>query len=226
VSPEDFVKRLESISAPLGTATPELRRLADAEQSCAAAIGEYKGYAALSNAFKSFIISTVPRFNLEIRPRVKEALPAQYGMLFEKLVQSFQSLRAAEIAAVKGYPRQSYTILRNVFDAAVLTSAALQGFTDFERLEGIRPGEVVDIQRAKRNRKSEEQAVRHRMDGQGAGLSAETVKLLKTLDDLYDAETHGARLSTAQSVGWLKGVEPLAVVPTFLEMKASLFINR
>jgi hypothetical protein len=226
MSPEDFVKRLEAISSPYGTLTPELRRLADAEANCAAEIGRYKGYGALSNAFKHFVLSTVPRFNVEIRPRVKDALPAQYGMLFEKLVQNYQSLRAAEIAALNGYPLQAYTILRNVFDAAVLASAAMQGFTDFERLEGIRQGEPVDMQRVKRNRKSEEQAVRHRMDGQGSSLGAQTIAHLKALDDLYDTETHGARLSAAQSAGWLKGTEPLPVSPVFSEFKASIFINR
>jgi hypothetical protein len=44
MAPEQFVKRLEAISSPYGTLTPELRRLADAEANCAAEIGRYKGY--------------------------------------------------------------------------------------------------------------------------------------------------------------------------------------
>jgi hypothetical protein len=56
---------------------------------------------------------------------VKDAVPAQCGVLFEKLVQSFQSLRAAEVAPLNGYPLQAYTILRNVFDAALLASTAI-----------------------------------------------------------------------------------------------------
>ena len=64
------------------------------------------------------------------------------------------------------------------------------------------------------------------MDGKDSGLSADTLNQLKALDDLYDAETHGARVSLSQSTEWLKGKEPLAITPMFSELKVTLFINR
>lgn len=69
-------------------------------------------------------------------------------------------------------------------------------------------------------------AVRRKMDGADSGLTQETVDQLGTLNELYDAETHGSQLSTAQNIGWLTGGAELAVVPAFSEMKAGLFLNR
>lgn len=83
-------------------------------------------------------------------------LESDRAFLFERLVHTFQSLRAAEIAALNSYPLQAYTILRNVSDNCTLAAAARQGLTNFERLEGILPDEPVDAQKAKKNRKNEE----------------------------------------------------------------------
>ena len=226
MTPEDFVTRLEQLSEEGGIPFARLRLLAEAETEFKREMGQYKGYLALSNASKCFFLDTVERFNHEIRPAVPTLLASDHAIFFEKIVHTFQSLCAAEVAALNGYPLQGYTILRNVSDNCVLASGALQGLTDFERLEGILPGTAVDPKTVKNNRKKEEQLVRCQMDGKNSGLSTATLDLLRTLDELYDAETHGARLSLSQSTGWLKGKEPLAVVPKFLEFKASIFINR
>jgi hypothetical protein len=227
VTPETFVHQLEQLTVENGVPFKRLFLLADAEREFAAAMCQYKGYAALSNTSKCFFLETVERFNREVWSRVTTPLASyHHGLLMERLVNIFQSLRAAEIAALNGYPMQGYILLRNVYDSCVLTSGALQGLTDFERLEGISPGTTVDRRQAKKNRKKEEQEVRRQIDGKDSGLSADTIALLKTLNDLYDEETHASLLSRAQSLGWFKGSEPLLVTPAFSELKISIFINR
>jgi hypothetical protein len=57
-------------------------------------------------------------------------------------------------------------------------------------------------------------------------MSQETIDELSVLDVMFDWETHGARLSMASAVTWLKGREPLAVVPEFVEQSFALFMNR
>src|SRR3546814_1972155 len=44
--------------------------------------------------------------------------------------------------------------------------------------------------------------------------------------DLFDYETHGARLSATYAKDWMKGHGPLAVLPKFEEMSFALFMNR
>ncbi|MEI9898911.1 MAG: nucleotidyl transferase AbiEii/AbiGii toxin family protein [Hyphomicrobium sp.] len=226
MTPAEFVERLTRLATENGTPFARLRLLAEAEQDFAVAMGQYKGYAALTNASKCFFLETVERFNVEIHPRVTAPVSSHHALFVEKLVTCFQSLRAAELAALNGYPLQGYTILRNVSDICVHAAAALQGLTDFERLEGIFPGMAPDASQAKKNRKNEEHTIRRQMDGKDSGLTPATLDLLKELDDLYDAETHGARVSLSQSLGWLKGTEPLRVTPSFSETRVSLFINR
>jgi len=40
---------------------------------------------------------------------------------------------------------------------------------------------------------------------------------------MYDMETHGGRMSTAQNMDWLTGAAPLHVVPHFREHTAAPF---
>jgi hypothetical protein len=106
-----------------------------------------------------------------------------------------------------------------------VASAALQGLTNFERLEGILSGEPVDAQKAKKTGRMKSYVVRRQMDGKDSGLSAVALDLLRILDEMYGAETHGPRISLSQSTEWFKGKQPLTVTPAFSEFKASIFIN-
>jgi len=226
ISPEEFVKRLDSISNYKGSAYGRLRLLFEEEEKHEQAILQYKGYRALSDAFKCFFLETVELVNTECRPKIKTPLSAFYALFMPRLAHNFQSLCGAERVALRGYPLHGYTLLRNTFDNIVLTSAALQMFTDFYSIEGIAPGKPVDINAIRRLRKTTEFAVRLKMTGDQSGLSQETLEELAKWDSLFDYETHGARLSLTQAQGWLKGAEPLPVLPKFSERASAIFINR
>lgn len=143
-----------------------------------------------------------------------------------RLNNNFLSLCGAERLALCDYPLQAYTIHRNTFDNVVLSSAALQKITDFYSIEGIDPKLPLDVTKVKQNRKNTEWAVRGVMLGKNSGLSKETIDELLKLDDTYDLEVHGSRLSFAGDMGWIKGKEPLSVVPKFVLTDFALHMNR
>ena len=226
ISPENFVKRLDAISEQDGIPYCRAHLLFDEEDKHGEAVLQYKGYLALADAFKCFFIETVELVNTESRPRIDAPLSEFYSLFLPRLCHSFKSLCGAERIANRGYPFHGYTLLRNVFDNDVLTSAALQKFTDFYSIEGVEPGKPLNIDRVRKLRKSTEYAVRQKMTGDHSGLSQQTLDELARWDALFDYETHGARLSMTQAIGWIKKTAPLPVLPRFEESEFAMFMNR
>lgn len=224
--PSELVQRLEGLYPGSKHAFDELAELASAERKFSEAVSQYRGYATLANASKCFFLDTVGELNTSIRPHLVAPLSPNHALLVELTVNAFKALRSAEISALNGYPMQGYAAIRNVYDNCINASAVVQGLTDFEKLAGVSPGMITDAKTAKNARVREEQRVRRLMDGRDCGLDINVVALLKKLDDLFDAETHGSRLSQTFSIGWLQGQEPLEVIPVFSENKVSLYMNR
>ena len=226
LSPEDFVKRLDAISESDGIPYGRAHLLFDEEQKHQQAILQYKGYLALSDAFKCFFLETVELINTVCRPKVTAPLSEFYAIFVPRLAHNFQSLCGAERVAICGYPYHAYTLLRNTFDNLVLTSACLQKITDFYSIEGVTPGKPLDIAAVKKLRKDTEFDVRRKMTGNQSGLTQQTQDELTEWDALFDFEVHGARLSLAAAQGWMKGTEPLPVLPRFDDMQFAMFMNR
>jgi len=226
ISPEEFVKRLDAISDMNGVGYARAHLLFDEEEKHEQEVFKYKGYLALSDAFKCFYLETVELINTECRPKIKTPLSEFYALFVPRLSHSFLSLCGAERVAIRGYPYHGYTLLRNVFDNVVLTSAALMKITDFYSIEGATPGKTLDIDAVKKLRKTTEFAVRRQMTGDQSGLSRKTLDELSRWDSLFDYETHGARLSLTQAIGWMKGESPLPVLPRFDETAFAMFMNR
>ena len=211
ISPEDFVKRLDSISEHEGVAYGRVHLLFDEEEKYGQAILQYKGYLALSDAFKCFFLETVELLNTECRPKVKTPLSEFYPLFVPRLAHSFQCLCGAERVAIRGYPYHGYTLLRNLFDNLVLTSAAFQKITDFYSVEGINPAKPFDPNAFRKLRKVTEFAVRKKMTGDQSGLTKQTLDKLVQWDALFDYETHGARLRNLNAL-FLDGTIRLALL--------------
>jgi hypothetical protein len=226
VTVEQFMKRLESISENKGVAFGRAHLLFEAEDTHSNAVLQYKGYLALSDAFKCFFLETVELINTESRPKVKKPLSEYYAIFVPRISHSFLSLCGAERVAIKGYPYQGYTLLRNVFDNLVLCSAALQKLANFYSIEGVVPGKQFDPKESKKLRKDTEFSVRRQMTGDQSGLAAATIAELAIWDAMFDYETHGARLSAAHAMDWMKGQGALPVLPKFEEMSFAMFMNR
>jgi hypothetical protein len=144
-----------------------------------------------------------------------------------RIVQNFRSICGADLLATNGYPLPAFTLMRNIFDSLVLTSAAAQGLANFYHIDGVEPGiSQLDPMQVRRLKMKTEFSVRKRMTGIESGLSEGTRKDLDILDKLFDREVHGAQLSFAAAVPWLKGERPLSMTPAFDEMAYKLFMNR
>jgi len=226
MSPEEFVARLHAISIEEGVPYGRVHALFKAEADYGASAAQFKGYLALSDAFKALFLETTELLNGVYWPQKEVQFSTEYVMFLPRLTLSFQSLCGAERVALKGYPYLGYTVLRNVFDSLVLISAALQKFTDFYSIEGVDPNKSFDSSTYNKLRKKTERTVRELMTGPQSGLTSETIAALAHWDALFDHETHGARLSLAGTMGWMKGTEPLEVLPKFDSSSFAMFMNR
>jgi hypothetical protein len=222
----EFIQRLQAISEHDGVPYGRLRILVGQEDKHEQSTLQFRGHYALSDAFKCFFLETVTLFNTECRSKVATPLSEFYGLFVTHLTHNFRTLCGAERVALRGYPYQGYTLLRNAFDDLVLTSAALQKLTDFYSIEGIKPGKAVDPVEVRKLRKSTELAVRKKMAGSQSGLSQQTIVSFAGWDELFDYETHGSRLSLTHALGWLNSTAPLPVLPIFDETAFAIFMNR
>jgi hypothetical protein len=227
LTPKEFMERLESISVYEGKPYGRCILLFDEESSYGVRVAnEMSGYLALSDAFKCFFLETVERLNTECRPKVKTSLSEFYPIFLARLNNNFETLVAAERVALHGYPHQAFTMHRNNFDNAVLTAAAMQGFTDFYSIEGLVPGQALDEKSMKSLRKKTEFSIQNIMLGSNSGMSQASVEALRKINDTFDLEVHGSRLSLAKAADWFKGSAPLSIMPTFEPRAFSLHMNR
>ncbi len=227
MSLDKFQSKLKSISEHNGVPYGRAFQLFKDEDKHNLEILRFSGYISLSDAFKCFFLETVELMNTQHRLKIPTSLPEFYGFFVARLVHSFQSLCGAERIAMRGYPYQAYTLLRNTFDNLQLTSATIQKFTDFYSIEGIERGKPVELKFTVALRKKTENKVRRLMSGEQSGLTQATIDELENWDELFDYEVHGARLWLAtEAHGWLRGSEALPVLPKFKERSFVFFMNR
>ena len=223
---EDFVKKLDAISEKDGILYGRVRLISDAEQKHQRAILQYSVYLALSDAFKCFFLETVELINPAYRPKVTEPLSELHEIFVTRLIHSFKSLCGADRIAVCGYPYQAYTLLQDIFNDLVLSSAALQKITDFYSVDGVIPGKPIDIAQVKELRERTEIDVCQKMTGKESGLTQQTQDELGNWDALFHSEVHGVNLSLAAALGFLKGTELQPALPRFDAVQFAMFVNR
>ena len=223
---EEFQKRLDAAFVFEGANYGRVHLIHGAQDAYSKDVVQFGGHLALTDGFKAVFLEAVELINTYCRPQIKAPLSEYYPQFLPRLANSFHTLCGAECAAIRGYPRPAFTTLRNVFDDVVMVSAALLKMTDFYKIEGIDPNMKFEPVAAKKARKDEEFKVRKLMTGSDSGLSAAVTSELAKLNDLFDMEVHGGRLSLAEAMDFMKGTGPLPVLPQFAPMTFALFMNR
>lgn len=224
---DKYRSRLQSISVLDNVLWKRSTLLSDAEEGYEETVARtFGGFLDLTNASNCFFLETVERINTECRPHVRTPLSEFYPLFVTRLVQNFRSLCGTQRLALSGYPLPAFTILRNTFDDAVLTSACLQSVSDFYSIEGITPGVKVDRKEVKKLKLKTDFEVRDKFIGRKSGLSASTIDELAKWDSLFDFEVHGARLSLTSTTGWLRGTQPLNILPVFNKQEFTMYMNR
>lgn len=227
VTPGEFQERLDQAFMHHGKPYGRLSAITDEEAKHAAeSADKLRGHYALEKAFKCVFIESIELVNTYCRKHMKVQLSEHFQMFLPRLVHSFRVVCGASYAAAGGYPRMAFTTLRNAFDDCVMTSAALQNLTDFYSVEGLDPNKAFDPLTYRANRKTEERKVNKLMLGSNSGLEQATQDALKHLNDLYDMEVHGGRLSMTDAIAFMKMEGPLRVVPHFVPQTFALYMNR
>lgn len=186
----------------------------------------YHGSLRLWAAYKSFYLEMIPQLNKQVRADTRIMPNKQYDLLVPQLTTAFLSLAGAEQNALAGYPFNAFTVLRNIEDNLMLTSAVLQKYTTFLEVEGLVEGQQIDMKEVKKLRKQTEEKVRKRMKGHESGLTQSTKTQLTRINNLYDYEVHGSRLSLSRSMDWYTSDVPLHCLPVFNEKDFVVFLNR
>jgi hypothetical protein len=107
--------------------------------------------------------------------------------------------------------------------------ALIHGKTSFPKLNGVKPGEQIteeDFPRIKKESEKEEHRILDEMIRKKSGLPIEIQKELKGWENLFNAEVHGSRLTSAQELDWLLGKKPLSMGPVPNEKGPATYMNR
>lgn len=218
-------KRLVDNFSANGLVGARVQIILDAEAEHAAVYAtKFSGQMTLGESFKDFCLETFELLNRVVAMQREVTVTHHYADFVGRHTMNFRGLRAAELLCHLGYPMQGYSLLRNLFEQAVLMSAVMQKLTSIEAIEGVAKG--IDPSKLKWDRIKEEKRIFGLMHGANSGLSAETVTELARWDDLFDLEVHGSRLSKIETMHWLRGRTSLAFVPQFNEKALALFMNR
>lgn len=220
LSVEEFIARIGALAK-----LEDIQVIRQAEQSHEDRTRAYARAHALTAGFQSFVLTTNGAAN-SIRSSVPQTAAEHYGLFIVRTLHGFQSISAADRLGAIGYPMQAFTIVRNVFDSLVLTSAAAQGFATWWDLYGIEQGKSFDAERAKRLRKAIEFRIRNKMTGVSSGLSEATIKDLGIVNRLFDYEVHDSKLSLVRAMAWFKGEAVLSTTPSFDKTQYELLLTR
>lgn len=227
IDPEAFRRDLEAVADEDGVPFGRLKRYRHSEcRHIQEMQSQNLGTLLLFRAFQSLFLETPELINTMWTSECAQAQLTFYTRFVPKLLNAFHHLSASELAARHGYPLPAYTILRNAFDHLVLISAAMQGITDFYKIEGSAQGNNLPARDARKLRVDIERYVRRMMTGAESGLTENSIEKLQLWDDLFDLEVHGANLSFSTAIGWIQGNEPLHIHPEYQPVAVSLYANR
>lgn len=221
-----FIQRLEAM-----TSTANVNSITLAEHQFVAQAKRFHGTLTVSNAFRSFFISTIDNLNELWGPHISSSSwplgwHEIHTWVLPRLAHNFKWLCGAEQQAFAGYPYPAFAQVRNIFDSAVITSGVLQKFASYRDAEGITPGAAVDPDSTRKKRISAERAIFNRMTGRSSGLDAAIASELQKIDQMFDWETHGQRLTATESIDWFNRKGPLHFLPRFDESSFAPFMNR
>jgi len=203
-----------------------LNTVTDAENAFRARAEAFKGYGSICDSFRSLFINCVLTLNQETSANDPQ-VSRDYLWVLLRVTDNFHWLSAAERQAFAGYPFPALSQLRNIFDSAVLTAAVAQRIVTPAEVDGVGADpKERDPALVRKRRKQTERRVDDEMLGPLSGLSPETRTQLEKINDLFDLETHGHRLTATRANEWLLGQGPLRVLPHYTELQFGAFLCR
>lgn len=218
--------KLEALSLHNGRDYDRVFSLFEAESKYKGECIKNQGFFIISDSFKCFFLESIELFNLKYIPNITAPLSVNYVLFSSRIVSAFKLLCGAERIAIHGYPNQACTFLRSVFDNLVLVSAAAQGITTFENIDGIKKDANTDLKTSKKMRINTEYEIRKIMTGKKSGLSLKTIEHLDLIDNIFDLEIHSGGITRLEANPWIRGEKPLPILPLFQEREFIMFMNR
>ena len=130
-------KRLGDSFTTNGLVAARVQILLDAETEHAAIYAtKFSGQMTIGECFKDFVLETFELVSRVVAMQRKVIVTHHYADFVGRHAMNFRGLRAAELLCHSGYPLQGYSLLRNLFEQAVLMSAIMLSLTTIEAIEG------------------------------------------------------------------------------------------
>jgi len=210
-----------------------LRPVLEAECECADfVITHFHDQLILGDSFQAFFVDTLQLAERRYRASPDFLKLQWYAHLLRLELANFRTVRAAEILFMHGRASHGYGLLRDLKDRALLLGAIGNGFVTLPASSGMdRSPDTSDplasLGRMKKKRKNAEGEARSRMLGSKSELSHGTRTALRKWEEFFHLEVHGGRVtSLLEDEGWIKGKEPLPVLPKPNIESFGIYINR
>jgi len=195
-------------------------------------VEKYFGHRVLTDSFMDFFGETLSKqgeFNS------KNGWPQDrpyYVTCLMMYLTMFRSLRAAEVAALNGYPLQGYIVQRSLKDQAFILCGAANNLATFGELfgwDGIEgEGKWTEEQQAQivKNRMKIEDKLSRKILGEKSGFSLEVRKELESWSRLFNTEAHRGLFTLFRASHLLLDRQRMVVGPANDEMSESMYMNR
>lgn len=196
-------------------------------------VKKYYGHRVLTDSFMDFFGETLSKQRDYNEQRGWPQDRPYYVTCLMMYLTMFRSLRAAEVAALNGYPLQGYVIQRSIKDQAFVLCGAANKLASFGELfgwEGMEgAGRWDNEQQAQivKNRMKIEDKLSRKIIGEKSGFSLETRKQLEFWSRLFNTEAHRGLFTLFRSSSLLlEGKQRIVVGPVNDELSESMYMNR
>jgi len=226
--------RLERTFLQDGVIGGHLQPVLKAESKCREfVVGHFHGQSVLGDSFQAFFVDTLRLAEARRQASPKSGNLPWYSYLLLLELANFRTIRAAEILYTNGRAGQGYGLLRDLKDRAILVGAVGNRFTTLKAISGLdgqadTPSDFVTYTNAVRKRRRKAEAeTQARMAGASSGLSTGTILELRRWEELFHLEVHGGRITSVfEDEGWVKGLEPLPILPKPDMFSLANYMNR
>jgi hypothetical protein len=196
-------------------------------------VNKYYGHRVLTDSFMDFFGETLSRQRDYNEQKGWPKDRPHYVTVLMMYLTMFRSLRAAEVAALNGYPLQGYVIQRSIKDQAFILCGSANNLATFGELfgwEGMEGGgkwDEAEQAQIVKNRMKIEDKLSRKLIGEKSGFSLETRKELETWSRLFNTEAHrGLFTLFRSSARLLEGKQSMVVGPMNDEMSELMYMNR
>ena len=218
--------KLETTFNVNGVVGGNLLPLIDMENNFSAnTISKYYGHIVLLDSFQGFFLETLNSAYRIINQDDWRAEHPQYYLVLAYFTACFESFRAAGNIFHKGYATDAYLLLRSLKERAIYLCGVANNITTITKMVAYAGSDLrkAGADKKKKEIEAEEKRVLQKILRKQSGLPHHDIHELSKWEQLFNAETHGAKLSLSDVINGLQSGRPILCSR---ELTLTFYINR